>query len=104
MRFIRGPEQPWTLAAGSQCQSWRQARRSRRRIRLEPAKAILDRHLGRPALQADLTVRGGASADHLQALIDVARKRRAEPIDLDEREVLDIHAVPIRPEVVVCIW
>jgi hypothetical protein len=60
------------------------------RIRLEAAKAILDRHLGRPAIQADLTVRGGASAEHLQALLEVARKRRAEPIDLDERDVLDI--------------
>jgi hypothetical protein len=60
------------------------------RIQLEAAKAILDRHLGRPAIQADLTVRGGASAEHLQALLEVARKRRAEPIDLDEREVLDI--------------
>ena len=60
------------------------------RIRLEAAKAILDRHLGRPAIQADLTVRGGASTDHLEALIEMARKRRAEPVDLDEREVLDI--------------
>jgi hypothetical protein len=60
------------------------------RIRLEAAKAILDRHLGRPAIQADLTVRGGTSAEHLQALLEVARKRRAEPIDLDERDVLDI--------------
>jgi len=60
------------------------------RIRLEAAKAILDRHLGRPAIQADLTVRGDASADHLQALIEVARKRRAEPIDPDERNVLDV--------------
>ena len=60
------------------------------RIQLEAAKAILDRHLGRPAIQADLTVRGGASAEHLQALLEVARKRRAEPIDLDERDVLDI--------------
>ena len=60
------------------------------RIQLEAAKAILDRHLGRPAIQADLTLRGGASAEHLQALIEVARKRRAEPIDLDERDVLDI--------------
>jgi hypothetical protein len=57
------------------------------RIALEAARTILDRHLGRPAIQADLTVRGGASADHLAALIEVARKRRAEPIDLDEREV-----------------
>ena len=60
------------------------------RIQLEAAKAILDRHLGRPAIQADLTVRGDASAAHLQALLEVARKRRAEPVDLDEREVLDI--------------
>ena len=60
------------------------------RIRLEAAKAILDRHLGRPAIQADLTVRGGTSAEHLQALLEVARKRRGEPIDLDERDVLDI--------------
>ena len=60
------------------------------RIQLEAAKAILDRHLGRPAIQADLTVRGGTSAEHLQALIEVARKRRSEPIDLDERDVLDI--------------
>ena len=60
------------------------------RIRLEAAKAILDRHLGRPAIQADVTVRGGTSAEHLQALLEVARKRRAEPIDLDERDVFDI--------------
>jgi hypothetical protein len=57
------------------------------RIQLEAAKAILDRHLGRPAIQADISLHGSASADHLQALIEVARKRRAEPIDLDEREV-----------------
>ena len=68
------------------------------RIRLEAAKAILDRHLGRPAIQADLTVRAGASADHLQALIEIARKRRAEPIDLDEREVLDITPRQSAPE------
>jgi hypothetical protein len=60
------------------------------RIQLEAAKAILDRHLGRPAMQADVTVRGGTSAEHLQALIEVARKRRAEPIDLDDRDVVDI--------------
>jgi hypothetical protein len=60
------------------------------RIQLEAAKAILDRHLGKPAIQADLMVRGGVSADHLEALLEVARKRRAEPIDLDERDVRDI--------------
>ena len=60
------------------------------RIQLEAAKAILDRHLGRPAIQADISLRRGIADDHLAALIEVARKRRAEPIDLDEREVLDI--------------
>ena len=60
------------------------------RIQLEAAKAILDRHLGRPAIQADVTVRGGTSAEHLQALLEVARKRSAEPIDLDDRDVVDI--------------
>jgi len=60
------------------------------RIQLEAAKAILDRNLGRPAIQADLTVRGSASTEHLEALIEVARRRRGEPIDLDERDVLDI--------------
>ena len=68
------------------------------RIQLEAAKAILDRHLGRPAIQADVTVRGGTSAEHLQALLEVARKRRAEPIDLDERDVLDITPCPAGPK------
>lgn len=57
------------------------------RVRLEAIKAILDRHLGRPAIQADLTVRGGASADHLQALIATARRRASEPIMLEDVEV-----------------
>jgi len=60
------------------------------RVQLEAAKAILDRHLGRPAIQADVTLRGGASADHLQALIEVARRRRGEPIMLGDGAVLDI--------------
>ena len=55
------------------------------RIQLEAANAILDRDLGRPAtIQADVTVIGSLSADHLQ---EVARTRQAEPIDLGEREV-----------------
>src|SRR4051812_38720317 len=40
--------------------------------------------------QSELTVRDGTSAEHLQALLKVARKRKAEPIDLDEHEVFDI--------------
>jgi hypothetical protein len=57
------------------------------RVRLEAAKTILDRHLGRPAIQADLTVRRGASDDHLAALIATARRRALEPIVLDDVEV-----------------
>jgi len=57
------------------------------RIQLEAAKAILDRHLDRPAIQADLTVRGGVSDDHLQALIATARRRALEPIMLADVEV-----------------
>jgi hypothetical protein len=68
------------------------------RIQLEAAKAILDRHLGRPAIQADLTVGGDAPAAHLQALMELARKRRAEPIDLDEREVVDITPLQSDPK------
>jgi hypothetical protein len=56
-------------------------------VRLETAKAILDRHLGRPAIQANLTVRGGASDDHLAALIATARRRALEPIMLEDVEV-----------------
>ena len=56
-------------------------------MRLEAAKAILDRHLGRPAIQAELTVRGGVSDDHLQALIATARRRALEPIMLEDVEV-----------------
>lgn len=59
------------------------------RIKLEAAKAILDRHLGRPAIQADVTVRGGAAAEHLRASIAMARARalvppmlEAEPLQL----------------------
>ena len=68
------------------------------RIQLEAAKAILDRHLGRPAIQADLTVRADASHAHLQALIELARKRRAEPVDLDDREIVDITPCQSEPK------
>jgi hypothetical protein len=57
------------------------------RIRLEAAKAILDRHLGRPAIQADISLRGGSADGHLAALIEVARRRAAEPIMLEDVEV-----------------
>jgi hypothetical protein len=60
------------------------------RTQLEAAKAILDQHLGRPAIQADISLHRGVADNHLAALLELARKRRAEPIDLDEREVTDI--------------
>jgi hypothetical protein len=60
------------------------------RIQLEAAKAILNRHLGRPAIQADISLHRGVADDHLAPLLEMARMRRAEPIDLDEREVVDI--------------
>jgi hypothetical protein len=66
------------------------------KVRLEAAKAILDRHLGRPAIQADISLHRGVADEHIAALIEVARKRRAEPVDLDERAVLDI--TPCRSE------
>jgi hypothetical protein len=66
------------------------------RIQLEAAKAILDRHLGRPAIQADISLHGGVAGEHLQALIEVARQRQLQPIDLDEREVSYI--TPCRSE------
>ena len=56
------------------------------RIQLEAAKAILDRHLGRPAIQAEVSLHRGVADDHLAALLEMARKRR----DLAERDVIDI--------------
>jgi len=63
------------------------------RIQRKAAKVILDRHMGRPAIQADLTLRTGTSANHLQALIEVARKRSNQPIVLGERALLDVTPV-----------
>ena len=47
---------------------------------------------GRPAIQADLTVRADASEAHLQALIELARKRKDEPVTLDGQAVLITHS------------
>src|SRR5262249_44420312 len=44
------------------------------RVSLEAAKTILDRHLGRPAIQADISLRG-ADDSHLAAMLEVARRR-----------------------------
>jgi hypothetical protein len=57
------------------------------RIQLEAAKTILDRHLGRPATQADISFHRGIADDHLAALVAVARRRALEPIVLEDDEV-----------------
>src|ERR1043166_8994138 len=54
------------------------------RVRLEAARTILDRHLGRPAIQADINVRDGGANAHLAALLEVARRRGREPIMLED--------------------
>src|SRR4029077_13411038 len=38
------------------------------RVRLEAAKTILDRHLGRPAIQADINLNPGVADSHIAAL------------------------------------
>jgi len=55
------------------------------RIRLEAAKAILDRDLGRPAIQADISL--GVADGHITALLKTARRRALEPIVLDDDQV-----------------
>ena len=57
------------------------------RVRLEAAKTILDRHLGRPAIQADISLHRGVADDHLAALIAIARRRALEPIVLEDVDV-----------------
>jgi hypothetical protein len=57
------------------------------RVSLEAAKTILDRHLGRPAIQADINLHRREGDDHIAALLEVARRRAREPITLEDVEV-----------------
>ena len=57
------------------------------RVRLEAAKTILDRHLGRPPIQADISLRRGVDDPHIAALLEVARRRALEPITLEDDDV-----------------
>ena len=57
------------------------------RVRLEAAKAILDRHLGRPPIQADITLNRGVEDAHISALLETARRRALEPVMLKDVEV-----------------
>src|SRR5262247_1155170 len=55
------------------------------RVRLEAARTILDRHLGRPAIQADINLQGAEDA-HIAALLATARRLALEPILLEDVE------------------
>ena len=57
------------------------------RVRLEAAKVILDRHLGRPAIQADISLHRAEADGHLLALLENARRRALEPIMLEDDQV-----------------
>jgi hypothetical protein len=57
------------------------------RVRLEAARAILDRHLGRPPIQADISLHRADTDGHIAALIETARRRALEPILLEDDEV-----------------
>jgi hypothetical protein len=56
-------------------------------VRLEAIKVVLDRHLGRPAIQADISLHRGVADGHLAALLETARRRAMEPITLQDDEV-----------------
>ena len=53
------------------------------RVRLEAAKAILDRPLGRPAIKADISLHHAEANGHIAALLETARRRALEPIVLE---------------------
>jgi len=54
------------------------------RVRLEAARTILDRHLGRPAIQADISLHRTEVDGHIGTLIAVARRCAAEAIMLED--------------------
>jgi hypothetical protein len=57
------------------------------RVRLEAAKTILDQHLGRPAIQADISLHRADADSHIAALLETARRRALEPIMLEDMNV-----------------
>jgi hypothetical protein len=58
-----------------------------KRVRLEAARAILDRHLGRPAIQANISLHRAEADGHIAALIETTRRRAMEPITLENDQV-----------------
>jgi hypothetical protein len=64
------------------------------RVSLEACKAILDRHLGRPAIQAEINFHRPEADDHLQALLELARRRSTEPVQLEDDAVEVVAMMP----------
>jgi hypothetical protein len=64
------------------------------RVRLEAARTILDRHLGRPPIQADISLHRAFGNDHITALLETARRRALEPITLDDDQVEILSTTP----------
>jgi hypothetical protein len=56
-------------------------------VRLEAIKVVLDRHLGRPAIQADINLNPSAADSHIAALVEMARRRALEPIVLEDDQI-----------------
>jgi len=54
------------------------------KVRLEAAKTILNRHIGRPAIQADISLHRAEADGHVAALLEGARLRALEPIMLED--------------------
>jgi hypothetical protein len=54
------------------------------RVSLEAAKTILDRHLGKPPIQAAISLHRPEEDSLLAALIEAARRRALEPIMLED--------------------
>jgi hypothetical protein len=81
-------EPDWPICLPSLSSGWANcSTASTERVRLEAAKAILDRHLGRPAIQADISLHRAEEDGHLAALLQVAQRRALEPIVLEDVEV-----------------
>ena len=68
------------------------------KLAVTAAMALLDRSLGRPATSAELTVRNSVSDPdgHILALLEVARRRALEPLQLEDDSVT-IDAVALDP-------
>jgi hypothetical protein len=64
------------------------------RVRLEAARTILDRHLGRPAIQADIGLHRAEADSHIAALLETARRRAQEPIMLEDDAVEVVAMMP----------